>query len=223
MNLQKKITLFNQDFKDLLKAGTWKTGILLSDQQIDFLTIHATELNKWNRKINLTAIKSPKDVAEKHFIDSIAVSSFITPDKLLIDLGTGGGFPAIPLKIIHPSLKIIMVDSVLKKVNFLKHMIRTLGLKDTDAVHARVEDLHDNDAYKNKFNVVISRGFAHLEKFTELAAPLLSENGTILSLKGKNAENEITNDIKAKFSVRIDTYILPFEKSKRYIISLAEL
>ncbi len=221
IKLHKKPHFFISDFQALLNTGAQRSKISLTRDQAEMITLHASELYKWNRKINLTAITDTRAIVDKHFIDSLAVSPFLLPGKRLIDLGTGGGFPAIPLKIMDPSMKITMVDAALKKVNFLKHVIRTLNLKETEALHDRVEDLCDTALYKNKFDYVISRGFANLEKFCALALPFLSNTGQIISLKGKNAENEITEELKDHFKIKTDTYILPFEKSKRFVITLS--
>lgn len=184
------------------------------------MTLHAKELSAWNKKINLTAIKDPLKVAEKHFIDSIAPVSFFENEKCLMDIGSGGGFPGIPIKIMKPSLKVILIDSSRKKVNFLKHVIRTLHLENIDAIHSRVEDLHGNKVYKNKFDAVISRAFTDLSNFVELAFPFLSDKGSVYAMKGKNAEKEITSEISKNFDFKIDHYLLPFEKSDRYMIKL---
>ncbi|MCF6247003.1 MAG: 16S rRNA (guanine(527)-N(7))-methyltransferase RsmG [Desulfobacula sp.] len=186
------------------------------------MVIHAKELMLWNKKINLTAIREPLQIVEKHFIDSIATLSFLGNQKHVIDMGAGGGFPGIPLKIMNPLLYVVLVDSSRKKVNFLKHVIRLLGLKNIDAIHSRVEDLHNNDNYKGQFDVVISRAFTELSNFTRLGIPFLKTNGFICALKGKNAVLEITPDIKAQFTVKTSQYTLPFEKSLRYIIRLSK-
>ena len=185
------------------------------------MTTHAKELMAWNKKINLTAIKDPLKIAEKHFIDSIAVVSSFENEECLIDMGSGGGFPGIPIKIMKPSLKVVLLDSSRKKVNFLKHVIRTLHLENIEAFHSRVEDLHENEAYKNKFDAVISRAFTELSGFVGLACPFLSEAGTIYAMKGKHADQEITPAILKKFDLKTDHYQLPFEKSDRLLIKLS--
>ncbi len=208
-------------FKHHLKYGANDLGITVSDLQMELMILHAKELSVWNKKINLTAIKDPLKVAEKHFIDSIAPISFFKNEKYLMDIGSGGGFPGIPIKIMNSSLNVILIDSSRKKVNFLKHVIRTLQLKNIDAIHSRVQDLHGDEAYKNKFDAVISRAFTDLSGFVELAAPFLNNKGTIYAMKGKNAEKEITSTISKKFNFQIDHYLLPFEKSDRYVIKLS--
>ncbi len=186
------------------------------------MTIHAKELMKWNKKINLTAIKQPLKIAEKHFIDSLAATSFIKNKNSIIDLGSGGGFPGIPLKIMNPLLNVVLIDSSRKKINFLKHIIRLLGLQGIDAIHSRAQDLHDKDLYIAGFDAVISRAFTELSNFVELASPFLNKEGTIYAMKGKQAKKEITPELLEKFDVTADHYMLPFEKSDRYIITLSQ-
>jgi len=219
-----------QGFCDRLKQGSKKINIHLSDEQISLMAAHANELLLWNKKINLTAIVDPLAMAEKHFIDAIAVQSFLyredmNPEgmnkgKRIMDMGTGGGFPSIPIKILSPAIHFCLVDASRKKVTFLKHVIRTLKLENINAIHSRVEDLALDDAYTKGFDAVISRGFASLEKFVGLALPLLKPGGMIYALKGKKAEEEITPVLKSRFEIRIDHYQLPFEKSDRYMIQL---
>ncbi len=185
------------------------------------MDLHARELIAWNKKINLTAIKKPLEIAEKHFIDSIAGGSFMSDAKRLADLGAGGGFPSIPIKIMNPSLTVVMIDASRKKVNFLKHVIRTLNLKDIDALQSRVEDLHEHPDYKNKFDAVISRAFTELSGFAHLGLPFLNNQGVIYAMKGKNADQEITLDVRENFDLLSHHYCLPFEKSERTMIRLS--
>ncbi|MBU1342822.1 MAG: 16S rRNA (guanine(527)-N(7))-methyltransferase RsmG [Proteobacteria bacterium] len=185
------------------------------------MIVHAKELMAWNKKINLTAIKDPLQIAEKHFIDSIAAVSFFENETNLMDIGSGGGFPGIPIKIMMPLLKVVLIDSSRKKINFLKHVIRMLDLKDIDAIHTRVEDLHENQTYKNKFDAVISRAFTELSSFAAVGVPFLNQKGTLYAMKGKHADQEMTSDISNQFSVSTHYYQLPFEKSDRYMIKLS--
>ncbi|MBT3178910.1 MAG: 16S rRNA (guanine(527)-N(7))-methyltransferase RsmG [Desulfobacula sp.] len=209
-----------KDFKNYIINGSNDLGIKVADHQADLMILHAKELMAWNKKINLTAIKEPLSIAEKHFIDSIAADSFLGDENTLIDMGSGGGFPGIPIKIMRPSLKIVLIDSSRKKINFLKHVIRILHLKNIEAVHSRVEDLQENEIYKNKFDAVISRAFTNLSNFVNLGSPFVSEKGTLYAMKGKHAKKEITSAISDKFALKTDHYLLPFEKSDRYMIKL---
>ncbi len=207
-------------FCDRLKQGCEKIAVDITQEEISLMAAHGAQLILWNKKINLTAIVEPLAMAEKHFIDALAVQPFLGQEKRIMDMGTGGGFPAIPLKILNPRLDFVLVDSSRKKVNFLKHVIRTLGLKKIEAVHSRVEDLARDDFHAGAYDAVISRAFAGLEKFVGFSLPLLKPAGKIYALKGKHAPDEITPDLKSQFEIRTDHYQLPFEKSDRYMIQL---
>ena len=212
---------FIQQFKLQLEKSLKHIDINLSELQMSRMAAHATELMTWNQKFNLTAIKHPFEVAEKHFFDSIAVNSFLGDETSLLDIGSGGGFPGIPLKIMNPAKKIILVDASRKKINFLKHVIRILKLENIDAIHARVENLKSDEAFFKQFDAVISRAFTDLERFVELSLPLLNRNGRIYAMKGKHMDMEITPSISCRFEFKTDHYLLPFEKADRYVIRLS--
>ncbi len=196
-------------------------GIKISEKQADQMTACLKELVLWNSKINLTAIRDPIMMAEKHFIDSIAVVPFLRKNIFLMDMGSGGGFPGIPLKIMHPDLNLVLLDSSRKKVNFLKHVIRTLGLEAIEAIHARAEELADSQEYRAGFDAVVSRAFAGLDRFIALARPFLSGKGCLYAMKAKAGQSEITPEIRMEFQVSTDYYRLPFEKSERCLICLS--
>lgn len=208
------------EFKSVLVQGAPLLNLNLSDRHIQLIETHADQLVLWNKKINLTAIKTPEGIAEKHFLDSLAAALFIKNNDPVIDLGSGGGFPGLPIKIMHPEIPVTMVDASRKKVNFLKHVIRTLGLQGIDAVHSRVEDLHHDPQFSGQFGCVISRAFTELENFVDLAVPFLSKNGCICAMKGKNADKEMTQKIQDEYLINSNTYQLPFEKSDRNIMLL---
>jgi len=210
-------------FCDRLKQGCEKIQVDITSEQISLMAAHATQLILWNKKINLTAIVEPQAMAEKHFIDALAVQPFLEQEKKMMDMGTGGGFPSIPLKILNPGIEFVLVDSSRKKVTFLKHVIRTLGLKNIEALHCRVEDLAGDDSHAGTYDAVISRAFAGLEKFVGFALPLLKPEGKIYALKGKQAPEEITPELLSQFEIKTDHYQLPFEKSDRYMIRLKKV
>ena len=209
-----------QRFETRLTAGTREMGMPLTPEQVRMMTAHARELLAWNRKMNLTAIRDPQAVAEKHFIDALAISRFVTDENRIMDMGTGGGFPGIPVKVMHPEVSFTLVDAVRKKVSFLSHVIRTLGLKDIRATHARVEDLAVEPETAGTYDAVIARGFTRLDAFADLALPMLRPEGTIWALKGEGGPDEITSELKSRFHIRTDAYELPFEKAGRYLIRL---
>ena len=177
------------DWKNVIVDGARQMGITVHADQVDQFAAHALILNEWNQKINLTAIASPMDMAVKHFLDSILSSRFIEPDCRLLDVGSGAGFPGIPLKIMIPSLNVVLVDSTRKKVSFLNHVIRQLHLSRITAIHSRIEDLQQE--WKSGFDVIVCRAFSSLGDFAEKSMPLLAPDGLLVAFKGR----ELTTDL----------------------------
>ena len=212
---------FIQKLRHHLEKSLKTNEIKLSELQMDRMAGHAEELLTWNQKMNLTAIKEPFEVAEKHFFDSIAVASFLENATSLADIGSGGGFPGIPLKIMKPELNIILIDASRKKINFLKHVIRRLKLENIEAVHARVETLNSDPSFLKRFDAVISRAFTDLGRFVDLSLPLLHPGGRIYAMKGKHLDMEITPDLAGRFECKTHHYRLPFENADRYLIRLS--
>ena len=176
------------EWEDIIIRGARIFDVQIGSKEAGQFSTHAGELIKWNSKINLTAITDPLEVAVKHFLDSLAPARIIPAGSAMLDMGSGGGFPGIPLKVVLPSISVSMVDSSRKKISFLKHVIRTLGLESINACQVRVENLPEN---RERFDVVICRAFSSLDKFIELALPVLAENGIMIALKGKMSYNEI--------------------------------
>lgn len=176
--------------EDYLSRGAAELGIEIPPEQLKSFRVYGDELIKWNRKINLTAIIRPEEIAIKHFIDSLALGKLERIGGSLLDIGSGGGFPAIPLKIQWPDVRIVSVDAVEKKINFQRHVARTLGLTGFTALHCRVENLPAE--YGGTFACVVSRAFAELTDFVKCALPWLAESGVIIAMKGKDGKGEAT-------------------------------
>ena len=212
-----------------------KIGIDFDRTQNRLFSAHAAELIKWNRKINLTTLTDPIEVASNHFLDSLVPARFMPPHAAkLLDIGSGGGFPGIPLKVLLPELSVTLIDASRKKVSFLKHVIRTLKLDDIEALQIRAEDLADRLSYVNRFDVIISRALTSLEFFVRLALPLLACGGLIMALKGQVDNMELAdlrNNVLSKkmnsagsierlFTISLKKYSLPFLYSERTIVKL---
>lgn len=181
-----------QGWKDIVKKGLDYFGVSLVDLQMEQLAFHAAEMLKWNKKTNLTAITDPFDVAVKHVVDSAAVVNYASGSKKVLDIGTGGGFPGIPLKILAPSLDITLLEASRKKVSFLKHVIRTLKLENIHAIQARGESLSAEPEFAGQFDLVLCRAFSGLDVFVNMAVPYLKEDGMIIAMKGRETEHENT-------------------------------
>lgn len=181
------------EWKEVIVTGAGELGILVEEEQVDQFATHATTLITWNRKINLTTIVSPLEIAIKHFLDAIALVPHIRSANRLLDVGTGAGFPGIPLKVMLPHLAVILLDATLKKVHFLKHVLRQLNSHEITAIHARVEEL--NHRGMGPFDVIVSRAFSSLSDFVEKSLPLLSMDGLLVAYKSKDYKTEFDHDV----------------------------
>lgn len=185
---------------------------------------HAETLLFWNRKINLTAIVDPAEIAVKHFVDSLAAAGHLPAAGRLLDIGAGGGFPGIPLKVMRPDLGLCMIDKVRKKISFLNHLIATLNLTGATALHARAEDLGVNPQYAGRFDTVICRALTTLADFARLATPLLKSDGYMLAMKGRIAKDELAAlegaDELPRLAIRAERYELPATGDRRTLVRM---
>jgi 16S rRNA (guanine527-N7)-methyltransferase len=214
-----------------IQTGAALFSISLDNSSLNRFALYAKELVTWNRKINLTAITAPDEIAEKHFIDSLAVVPYLAPDIKILDMGTGAGFPGLPLKIIMPDLKMTLIDASIKKVSFLKHIIRILNLKHIWARHIRAEEFSQEQVANKKFDVVLCRAFSSLNNFFFLALPFLKKGGKALALKGSlpfeeiysigGTESETQSICWHGHHIKLDlyTYQLPYSKGNRSLVS----
>jgi 16S rRNA (guanine527-N7)-methyltransferase len=208
-------------FCDTLRQGSREFGIPLTNDQVDQMAGHALELEKWNQHVNLTAIKGPADLARKHFLDAMAIQPFLhTRQGQWMDMGTGGGFPGLPVKLLNPGIRMVLVDASRKKIHFLKHVIRMLEIDGIEAIHARLDDLQDDPDFAARFDGLLARGLADLERLADLAAPLLAPGGVLHALKSPGAREEITRNLENRFVVAWDEYRLPEGGEKRCLARL---
>ena len=217
---------FKEKWKKTIKQEMEKFGISINSRQLDIMAVHGLELIKWNKKFNITSITDPFKVAIKHFIDSAILGCYVPDNVKILDIGSGGGFPGIPLKVIKPLNKVVMIDASRKKTSFLKHIIRTTNITKINAFHGRAEDFAKNQEFKQSFDIVVSRAFASLEKFLSIACLFLSKNGFVLAMKGynwKEKEKNIENFLKDNFDISIYKYTLPLENGGRSIIKIKPL
>ncbi len=186
-----------KEYSSLLKELTYKhVGCELTELQIIQFCQFGDLLLEWNQKLNLTRITDPQEVILKHFVDSMIFSRF-TQGFTFADLGTGAGFPGIPLKIIRPELKITLVDSLKKRLDFLDTVIDSIGLIRINTVHARAEDFGRDAGYRGYFDTVGSRAVARLPILLEYALPVLKVEGLFLAAKGLQADHELAESQNA--------------------------
>ena len=176
-----------------------KTNIVLSDIQKKQYEKYFELVVEWNQKINLTAITEEEEFYTKHFFDSISLAFFKDYSNIesICDVGSGAGFPSIPLKILYPNLKVTIVDSLNKRIKFLNLVKEELGLVDCNFVHARAEEFGQNKEYRESFEIVTARAVARLNVLAELCLPLVKKDGYFLSLKSQKAEEETKEAINA--------------------------
>lgn len=184
-----------KDYNTILFDETKKNGMELSDKQIAQFNLYYELLTAKNKVMNLTAITEYNDVVKKHFIDSMMISRVLDMKKInsLCDVGTGAGFPGIPLKIVYPHLHLTLVDSVGKRVNFLTEVVEKLGLEDVEAIHSRTEDLAHNSKYREKYDLVTARAVASMNVLSEYCIPYAKIGGYFAAYKSGNIEEEIEN------------------------------
>ena len=176
-----------------LESGLSEYGLSLSEKQKNQFVTYGSMLQEWNQKMNLTAITDSEEIAVKHFLDSLTGVRLVDFSKVetLIDLGTGAGFPGIPLKIMFPEMKVTLADSLNKRINFLNSVIEQIELSDIIAVHGRAEDLARKPEYREQFDVCASRAVANLATLSEYCIPFVKTKGYFLSYKGPDADREV--------------------------------
>lgn len=208
--------------RKLLTEGANLFGIDLTEKAVKAFDLYLNELFKWNRKMNLTAIRSEKEVVLKHFLDSLALVPYLSGISSLLDIGSGAGFPGIPLKMVNLSLEVVLLDSALKKVHFQCHIIRTLKLQGIQAIHGRVQDKGILEKLAGRFDAGIARAFSNLKTLLRFGAPYLRSGGLLIAMKGVSFQKELEDLAPTAISPcrlikRVD-YDLPFSSYRRSLL-----
>jgi len=201
------------------------TGIRLTDRQLASLIRFEQELLEWNARFNLTAIRDSEGIRTKHFLDSISCMLAMrdNPPARLIDIGTGAGFPGIPLKIILPNLRLTLVESVGKKADFCRHVVKTLGLDKVDILQARAEELGQMPSQREQYDWAVARAVASLPTLVEYLLPLVRVGGCMLAQKGESGPAEAQNAEQATRVLgghlrQLKPVILPGVVEERYLV-----
>ncbi|GAW93654.1 16S rRNA (guanine(527)-N(7))-methyltransferase RsmG [Calderihabitans maritimus] len=211
--------------EELLLQVAEEVGIKLAEEQVKKLLIYKDLLKTWNKKFNLTAITDEQGVVIKHFIDSLLSIKAVDfpPRAKVVDVGTGAGFPGIPLKIWEPRLFLVLVDASKKRITFLQAVINQLELEEVKAVHARAEDLGQERGFREEFDTAVARAVAPLNVLAEYCLPLVRLNGVFLALKGPEGEIELKQAETALEELggkveKVERCILPRMREKRTLI-----
>jgi 16S rRNA (guanine527-N7)-methyltransferase len=187
---------------EILKSGARSLGIDLTGRQIEQFETYYRELIAWNARMNLTAITDYQEVQTGHFLDSLTIITALSPEERtrplsIIDIGTGAGLPGLPLKIILPHARLVLLEATAKKCQFLRHLTDKLGLPDTEIVNARAEDAARDPSYREKFDLVLARAVASLPVLLELALPFCAGGGLFIAQKKGDVERETGRSQKA--------------------------
>lgn len=214
-----------KEFLEEFKIMAQKMQIQIEEEKIKKFYDYMLLIQEWNEKINLTAITEPKEIIIKHFIDSLTIASQINKNTKIIDIGTGAGFPGIPLKIYNDSINITLLDSLNKRTLFLKEVADKLNLQGVEIIHGRAEDFAQDVKYREKYDIAVSRAVAPLNILLEYLTPYVKVNGNMIAMKGTNATEEINdseNALKQLNSTIEETkkMYLPNENGERYIITI---
>lgn len=183
------------EYFQLMKEACEEVGLELTEDQYNKFIDYMKLLQEWNEKINLTAITEDEDVIKKHFIDCIKIfkSNAVKNAKSIIDVGTGAGFPGLPIAIMNPDVKVVLLDSLNKRINFLNLVVKELGLTNVTTIHSRAEDGARNPELREKFDVATSRAVANMAVLSEFCLPYVKKNGHFVALKGPAIEEELEN------------------------------
>ena len=184
-------SLTDEEFIKTLIDECKKQNIELDENKAKALKIYKELLVEWNEKMNLTAITEDYEVIIKHFVDCLECTHLITDEKKIIDVGTGAGFPGMPLAIYYPQIEFTLLDGLNKRLIFLEEVVNKLGLKNVKIVHARAEEAARNEEYFETFDAVVSRAVANLPVLLEYTSPYVKVNGKCIVMKGDNAKEEL--------------------------------
>jgi 16S rRNA (guanine527-N7)-methyltransferase len=204
----------------LLRQASREIGVSLNHPQVEMFWLYLQELLEWNSRFNLTAIGDPEDIIIKHFVDSLTPLRYLAGSGSLLDIGPGAGFPGIPLKIAAPMLNLQLVEANRKKVSFLKHIIRTLGLENVTVLHGRIEEMAHSE---KSFEIIISRAFRKLEPLLQLVSPLLKPENTLVAMLGPTTKMEQKSFMAFGLTANLDlirevSLQLPYGRGSRTLL-----
>ena len=214
-----------QSFVSMLE----ERGITVTPVMLEQFETYFKELVSWNEKMNLTGITEREQVYTKHFYDSLSLSFYYDMKNVstIADIGSGAGFPGIPLKICFPHLKLTIIDSLAKRITFLQHIVDELGLTNVELIHGRAEDLGRKSGYRDHFDLVTARAVAKLALLNEFCLPFVRVGGTFAAMKGSDPADELQEatrsfkELKGKL-ISVNPFSLPVEESDRHIILISK-
>lgn len=200
----------------------------LTDEMLQQFEDYMKLLLEWNEKINLTAITNEDDIILKHFVDSLTILRYIEKDKSIVDIGTGAGFPGVPVKIAREDINVTLVDSLNKRILFLKDIIEKLNLKKIETLHYRAEEFGQNKKYREGFDIATSRAVANLSILAEYLLPLVKVGGICICMKGSEIKQELENSRRAIQILggkidKVEEFVLPESDIKRNLVFIKKI
>lgn len=213
----------NNEFYKKLKSYGEKINIEINEEESNKLYMYMNLMLEWNNKINLTSITDEEDIIIKHFIDSLSINKYLSKNKNVMDVGTGAGFPGIPLKIFNEDIEFILVDSLNKRINFLEEVKKELNINKLELIHSRIEDLAKDIKYREKIDIVVSRAVANLSVLSEYMLPFVRVGGFGICMKGPNINDELESSKKAIKILggkieKVENLVLPGNLERNIII-----
>ena len=218
----------NNDFKNKMIELARMINDELTEDQVENFFKYMNLLLEWNEKINLTAITDVDDIILKHFIDSMTVLKYIEKDKSIIDVGTGAGFPGIPIVIMREDVKITLLDSLNKRINFLNEVCSELKINNIETIHGRAEEAGQNKQYREKYDIAVSRAVANMTTLSEYLIPFVKVGGICICMKGSEIDHELE---QAKFAIKelggkiekVEKFNLPDSDIERNIVIIKKI
>ena len=217
----------SEKMRAILKEESQRHGILLTDEKLSQLEAYCDRMLEYNEYVNLTRITEPGEVAIKHVLDSLMIysDSLFKPGMKFADIGTGGGFPGVPLAIFCKELHVTLVDSLRKRTDFLREATAEIGLSNVTVIHSRAEDLAQRPEHREKYDIVTARAVASVSVLAELCIPFLRKGGSFLVMKGPAVEEELGQAITAISILggsvhSIREYVLPLDADRRTLIRI---
>lgn len=221
---------YQSKLEKILVEGAKELGIELSEKQIEQFLTYLEILQDWNKRVNLTSLRDPKEIVITHFLDSLTITKGIEEigSIRVIDLGTGAGFPGIPLKILKPEISLSLLDSSRKRIDFLRYLSKSLELKGLEIIWGRVEEYGRKEGYRERYDIVLARALAKLNVLVELGIPFLRIRGLFIAQKGQKIKEELEEarkaieilggELKGIISLR-----LPFSRKSRKLVIIEKI
>lgn len=220
--MDRQVSVMDNMLAEYLKNGAAAYGAELDDRMTGMFFEYKRMLLEWNEKMNLTAITDDREIILKHFVDSLSILPYVKGAGRIVDVGTGAGFPGIPLKIVLPALETVLLDSLEKRIRFLEAVTGELGLSGAEAVHMRAEDAGRSETFRESFDIAVARAVASMPVLLEYCLPLVKPGGIFIAMKGSSGDEVAASgkalEILGGSIQEVNDFVLPGSDMKRSVI-----